>query len=944
MVTVISKSELVKALSSLIVPTIITVALLLLGLYSPFLIFHFFAEFSSIFFALCLGIIIYFTFPITNNRYLQFLGLGYIVVAGLDVLHVITFPGMPFLMQNSTNVTLSFWVLTRLFEACLLLVSSRQFIYRLKVKTVVVFFFFIACSIFYIAAFDTLTLFIPDEGVTPLKSNIEWLVIVLLAFSFVINSKHQLTGKGKVYWEVQVAILLTLLAEVFFTWYIRVDNLSTIIGHLLKFLSFWFIFTAVVKRTLQNPIDLLQKDVSVYDAIPIPVVILDINGDVLQVNRSAEKLINHASKKIIGLNAHEFFHPQHLSAQQCPLCNALKKQQSVKNLVLTDKITVQSYRFSLTEILREGKLYGYIQVSQDITEELRSHERIAQQNSILNAVLNGTPDLVFYKDYLTAEGKYLGCNPAFEEFVGKTKKQIVGHTDIELFGDEVGTVFQSFDRDVLKSKRSTINNEWVNYPDGKKVLLSTSKSPLNLDSNILLGVLGISRDISQYMQLKSEVKEQKETLEYKTYYDQLTGLPNRTLFLDRLTQEIKLSQREDSALAVILIDIDHFKEINDSLGYHIGDLVIVEVASRLRNALRETDTVARLSGDEFSILLSGLHNTDYVVRIVNHLQQAMKHAMNIEQHQLYCTLSIGITLSPNDGNNALSLLQNADAAMHKAKNEGRNGYSFYKQEMTEKAFERVVMEGSLRHAIKNNEFIVFYQPQVEVTTNQLIGMEALIRWQHPDMGMVSPDKFIPLAEETGLIIELDQWTMHTAMKQLVGWYEEGLKPGVLALNLAMKQLQQKDFVKILCRMLSETMCRPEWIALEVTEGQIMMDPENSILMLQQLSDMGVGIAIDDFGTGYSSLSYLKRLPINKLKIDQSFVRGLPDDEDDAAITKAVIALAQNLHLSVIAEGVETAEQVKFLTDNGCYHIQGYYYGRPMPAEEMSCHIKSEYCK
>jgi len=944
MVTVISKSELMKVLSSLIVPAIITAVLFLLGLYAPFLVFHFFAEFSSIFFALCLGIIIYFTFPITNNRYLQFLGLGYIVVAGLDILHVITFPGMPFLTHNATNVTLSFWVLTRLFEACLLVASSRQFIYQLKVKTVIIFFFLIACSIFYIAAFDTLILFIPGEGVTALKTNIEWLVIILLTFSFIINSKQQLAEKGRIYWEIQVAILLTLLAEVFFTWYVRVDNLSTIIGHLFKFLSFWFIFTAVVKRTLQKPIDLLQKDVSVYDAIPIPVIILDTNGDVLQVNRSAEKSINHATKDIIGLNAHQLFHPQHLSVLQCPLCNALKKQQSVKNLVLKDKITKQSYRFSLTEILREGKLYGYIQVSQDITEELISHERVAQQNSILNAVLNGTPDLVFYKDYLTADGKYLGCNPAFTEFVGKTKKQIIGHTDIELFGHKVGIAFQSFDRDVLKSRRNSINNEWVTYPDGKKVLLSTSKSPLCLDNNMMLGILGISRDISQYMQLKSEVKEQKETLAYQTYYDQLTGLPNRTLFLDRLTQEIKLSQRENSALAVILIDLDHFKEINDSLGYHIGDLVIVEVASRLRKALRETDTVARLGGDEFSILLSGLHNTDYVVRIVNHLQQSMKQVMIIEHHQLYCTLSLGITLSPNDGNNAVTLLQHADAAMYKAKNEGRNSYSFYKQEMTEKAFERVVMEGSLRRAIKNNEFIVFYQPQVEVTTNKLVGMEALIRWKHPDMGMVSPDKFITLAEETGFIIELDQWTMRTAMKQLVCWYEQGLKPGVLALNLAMKQLQQKDFVKILCSMLRETQCRAEWIALEVTEGQIMLDPENSILMLQQLSDMGVGIAIDDFGTGYSSLSYLKRLPINKLKIDQSFIRGLPDDEDDAAITKAVIALSKNLHLSVIAEGVETAEQVKFLTENGCYHIQGYYYGRPMPAKEMSCHIKSEYCK
>lgn len=934
-------------LPSFIVPSILTLILLFIGFHHSFLLFHLFAESISIFIALFLAIIVYYTTPITNNRYLKFLGTGYLFIAILDTMHVLSFPGMPFLYEQvtNTNTTLSFWVLTRLFEACLLLMSSSKIIYKLNMRIVLGSFSLITVFIFYWAWLFPLTLYTPEEGVTSLKTNVELIVIILLLASLVASSIYKSQLHALVYWEIQVAIVFTILAELCFMLYVNIGDFFIILGHCFKFLSFWFIFIAIVKRTLQQPIDLLQKGGNAYDVIPIPIVIFDNQGCVLQVNGNAEKLINKPKDEIIGFDAHHFFHPRCLSKSECPLCLAIKEQRTLKNIILKDKKSGRSTRFSLTIITREEQFYGCIQVSWDITEELQINDKIAQQNTILNAVLNGTPDLIFYKDYLHGNGQYLGCNRAFELFVGKSKSQIVGHTDLTVFGNKIGTTFQSYDKKVLQAKRSVINDEWVTYPSGKKVLLSTSKSPLYLDENHILGVLGVSRDISQYTLLESENKEQKKTLEYQTYYDQLTGLPNRTLLLDRIEQEIKLAHRKNSALAVILIDLDHFKAINDSLGYQIGDLVIIEIAKRLQNTLLETDTVARLGGDEFAVLLSGLkntdYNTDYVVDIVDNLQEAMKEVINILEHHFYCTLSIGITLSPNDGLNAEVLLKNADAAMYKAKNEGRNGYSFYKQEMTEKAFERIVMESSLRNAINNNEFVVYYQPQIEVTTQKIVGIEALIRWQHPVMGMVSPAKFITLAEETGFIVELDQWTMRCAMKQVVCWYALGLNPGVLALNLAMKQLQQKNFVQMLSDMLQETQCKAEWLALEVTEGQIMVNPENAILILEKVSAMGIELAVDDFGTGYSSLSYLKRLPINKLKIDQSFVRGLPEDEDDGAITKAVIALAKNLHLSVIAEGVETIEQVKFLTENGCYHVQGYYYGKPMPVDEMEHYLQPQ---
>ena len=319
----------------------------------------------------------------------------------------------------------------------------------------------------------------------------------------------------------------------------------------------------------------------------------------------------------------------------------------------------------------------------------------------------------------------------------------------------------------------------------------------------------------------------------------------------------------------------------------------------------------------------------------------MNQKITIVNHDFYVTLSIGISIYPEDGINSEILIKNADAAMYKAKEDGRDTYRFYNEAMTKKAFERIVMESSLRTALEKKEFIVYYQPQIDGQTNKLIGMEALVRWRHPVMGLVSPIKFIPLAEETGLIISLDQWVMKTAMNQIVQWYKDGLNPGVLALNLAIKQLQQENFMEILSSLLEETGCKPEWLELEVTEGQIMNDPERAIITLNQINKLGIELAIDDFGTGYSSLSYLKRLPIDKLKIDQSFIKDLPSEDEDVGITKAVISLANSLNLKVIAEGVETQEQKDFLVENGCNNIQGYFYSKPIPADDIKVNFLEE---
>ncbi|MAD40941.1 MAG: hypothetical protein CL623_00910 [Arcobacter sp.] len=489
-------------------------------------------------------------------------------------------------------------------------------------------------------------------------------------------------------------------------------------------------------------------------------------------------------------------------------------------------------------------------------------------------------------------------------------------------------------RDVIKSRQHTTVVHNHKTKDGEDCFVELSASPLFDENKNCIGIIEASRDITRHLSTQDELKKQKNILDYQAHHDALTNLPNRVLFNDRLTQAIEEAKRNKTNVALLFIDLDHFKEINDSLGHEIGDEVLKVVSTRLKEVVREKDTVARLGGDEFTVIIEELFEAQNVSIIASKIIETLSTPIINNNNTLYISCSIGISIYPEDGVSPSDLLKYADSAMYKAKNEGRSNYQYYNSTLTQLAFERVVMETSLRTALENEEFVIFYQPQVNAITNKIVGMEALVRWEHPTMGLVSPTKFIPLAESTGLIVELDRLVMKIAMTQFTLWYKSGLKPGKLAMNLAIKQLKKYDFIDTLQDLIKETKCKPEWIELEVAEGQIMTNPEEAIKTLQQISDMGIEISVDDFGTGYSSLAYLKRLPIDKLKIDQTFIRDLPGDEEDEAITKAVIALAHSLSLKVIAEGVETKKQRDFIVGNKCENIQGYFYYKPIPSDDI----------
>ncbi len=569
------------------------------------------------------------------------------------------------------------------------------------------------------------------------------------------------------------------------------------------------------------------------------------------------------------------------------------------------------------------KISAHLQNEKDLEMALFKSSQQAQiieqiHDSVISTDLNGVITSWNY-----GSGRLLGYGE--NETIGNHISMLYPLDDMELVSKYIEILIQKgeYNSTVRLLKKS-----------GDIIDAELSLSVLKDEHGVLKGVISYLKDITRRKKAEDALENQKNVLDYQAHHDSLTGLPNRIFFNKKLKEGIDKAKINENKLALFFIDLDYFKEINDSLGHDVGDEVLKIVTDRLKDSLRKEDIAARLGGDEFTVIMQDLENGEDASLLAAKIIKSLSTPMEIDGNKLQISSSIGISIYPDDSDSEKNLLKYADIAMYRAKDEGRSNFQFYNTEMIELVLERIKMESNLRNALKNEDFVVYYQAQVDGRSSQLIGMEALVRCTHSKMGIVPPSMFIPLAESTGMIIELDRFVMKTAMTQWSKWYSEGFTPGVLAMNLSVKQLQEKDFIAVFKDMIVETNCKPEWLELEVTEGQIISDPKEAVKILNQISDMGVELAVDDFGTGYSSLSYLKELPINKLKIDQSFVQDLPDDENDIVITKTIIALAKSLNLRVIAEGVETKEQRDFLVENGCDNIQGHYYSNPKSAEDM----------
>lgn len=555
----------------------------------------------------------------------------------------------------------------------------------------------------------------------------------------------------------------------------------------------------------------------------------------------------------------------------------------------------------------------------------RSIQKLQHVQAYQRTLIETIPDLVWLKD---PDGFYIACNTKFERFFGAKESDIVGRTDHDFVDKALADMFRENDLAAIKAGRPRSNEETVTYADdGHEEILETIKTPMYSPYGDVIGVLGVARDIT-------ERKQQEEKIRHQAHFDSLTELPNRILALYQLEQRISSAHRHQQTLALIYVDLDDFKKVNDSLGHATGDKLLIEASARLRAAVRKEDTVGRLGGDEFIVIIDQIESIEDVAAVAENLIKSFREPFNIDNRELLSTATAGVALFPNDGQTPEELLRYADSAMYYAKESGRNSFAFFTNSMNRDVSRRVQLEEQMHGALARNEFRLCFQPQINVASGTLTGFEALLRWRNPILGDVSPAEFIPVAEHTGLIVPIGQFVLEQAMHDGARWRKQLGQDLTMAINLSPRQFRDPGLITEILKVLEHNNFPKHCLELEITEGVLISGQGIIEAALADLSTRKITIAMDDFGTGYSSLSYLRNYPFNVLKIDQSFVRDITNDRADRELVNAAITMAHSLGLQVIAEGVETEEQLSLLKAQQCDLAQGYLISKPLEAEQI----------
>jgi diguanylate cyclase (GGDEF)-like protein/PAS domain S-box-containing protein len=677
-----------------------------------------------------------------------------------------------------------------------------------------------------------------------------------------------------------------------------------------------------------------QRKAVLDAATRVSIIATDAEGTITVFNAGAERLLGYSAEEVIGKSSILELHrddelERHGEALAIELghvtsgFDVLVTRAALQGLEEREWTYVKRDGTSVSVLLsvtalrdEDGSLTGFLHVANDISERKDAEELLRKQSAAMTAsmdgigILNERLEFTYVNDALA---KLYGFPKASAQH-GRTLADVYSEEEVERITSTIIPLVQQRGR-------------WRGEANGKRRDGSTFPQEISLTAIDGGGIVCVVRDITERTYAEEQIK-------HLAYHDALTGLPNRLLFKDRLTVALSHAQRDKARLAVIFLDLDRFKVINDSLGHNIGDQLLQAVAARVSSCVRESDTVARLGGDEFTLLLPHLNQFEDAAPIAAKILEAVRYPFHIEGREFYITTSIGISLYPEDGLDAEALIKNADTAMYQAKELGRDNYQLFNAFINQKALQRIQLEHGLRRALINQELAVYYQPIFDFRQGRITGMEALLRWHHPDLGTIPPGVFIPIAESIGAMPSIGGWALRTACRQAKEWHDAGLRDLSLAVNLSVTQLQQGDLLQRVRDVLDETKLPARLLELEITESSAMQSPEASIRTLYELKKIGIRISLDDFGTGHSSLSYLKRFPIDTLKIDQSFVRDITEDPDTAAIVTAIIAMAHSLRLKVIAEGVEFSEQAKFLERYACDQMQGYLIKPPVPAEEF----------
>ena len=1083
------------------VPLLIVIGLTLINSYNTIL-FHTLTELFAITIAIISFVVAWNTYSFSRNNYLMFLGVGYFWVGILDLFHTLTFKGLPFFPINDANPTLQIWVIARYFEAMVLLIAPlfiTRKLYRGRA--------FCYCAIFSsLALWAVASGWIPvmhvtGSGLQPIKVASEYIIVAILVAAVIALWHERKNIDRHVLRLIDASIAFTIAAELSFTLYADLQGTMLMVGHLLKFLSFWAVYVALIESSLKEPFKNLSREANTYDAIPDETVVVDAKGIVRQVNEAVRNATDLSTFECIGRHCHELLHPASISIDECPVCQAIEQQRPISNFEFFDSKLEQWHESTLTNIHYSGEMAGMVYVRRNITERKLAQEKFSRLNrlytvlshtnkaivlannreemfqricdiavqqggfkmtwigiidgdivspqkfsgdesgylkemqmrvdnsdlangpvgraakstkvtcvndtitdpsfepwrtaaqergyralaavplrlgnnvvgiftiysarpnvfdsdmiALLSSLSDDISAAIFHIDQeqqrLITEGKLQQLSQAVEqsanaiiitnkdgiiEYVNRSLTQLTGYTSAEIIGKKPKLLRSEYTNERTVSdiwKTLTAGKEWNGVLQNRKKDNShywslQSIAPIKDEQGNITHYLSSSED-------HTELHEAQETIKQLAFYDPLTRLPNRRLLVDRLEQAISSAHRYPDQLVVVMVfDLDNFKTVNDSLGHKYGDMLLQHVASVFLDLVRNEDTVSRLGGDEFTIIVRGMPSIERATNLASTIIDTLAQPIILSGSQVVIGTSIGIAIYPQDGNDTDTLLRNADMAMYHAKSEGKNNFQLYRDEMNAKAQARHTLENKLRHAIKNEHFILHYQPQVDLKTNHLIGLEALIRWVDPIEGMISPLTFIPLAEETGLIGKIGDWVIRKACEETKWLQEMGFPEVKVAINVSAYQFRHSEhLLNVIDTSLKDSALSPDHLSVELTESILIENIDDTISGLNKLRGLGVTLAIDDFGTGYSSLSYLKQFPIDVLKIDQSFIRDILSDTNDEAIVTAIVAMAHKLGLTVLAEGVETIAHRDFLLLQECDFAQGYLYCKPKPVEEL----------
>lgn len=713
---------------------------------------------------------------------------------------------------------------------------------------------------------------------------------------------------------------------------------------LLTALSAPFIWWLIVRPLRSHAMTESARTNAVLGSVVDAVIHFNGSGTIESINPAAEKMFGYAPEEIIGRGMELIIPGIVVGYADAPggFDSAGRCDESLGSGTAGRRKDGSSFpvESSVSPLITAGRR-TFIAIVHDITRRRQLTAVVEEQKEFLESLVQQSAVPTFV---ISPKHAVLIWNRACEEMTGFTAEEMLGK-------DEPWKAFYARKRPVLadivitgvpEQTQEVFNKSsfipeglqaegWYSNLNGCDRYLVFNAAPIRNGQGELLAVIETLEDIT-------ERKRYQEQLEYQANYDGLTNLPNRNLLDDRIRQALHVSRRSNQEVAVFVLDLDNFKLINDTLGQDGGDTVLKMVAERLKGCVRSGDTVAHQGGDEFTVVISDHALPDKAALVAGKILEVIARPLRVNGHELVITGSIGISIFPKDGEDVKTLVKNAEVAMYRAKEQGRNTCQFYTGEMNARSLARMSLEHHLRRALQRDEFLVYYQPKVNLRTGRITGMEALVRWQSPEMGMISPDTFIPLAEETGLIVPLGAWVLRCACAQSKAWQDAGLPALTVAVNLSPRQFRQQDIVSLIEELLAETGLDPCFLELEITESMVMRDVDRVTAVLGDLKRLGIFLTMDDFGTGYSSLSYLKRFTFDKLKIDQSFVRDITCDPDNAAIAKAIIAMAHSLHMTVIAEGVETQGQLEYLRSHGCDEMQGFYFSRPVPAEQFAAFL------